>query len=408
MSSLGISILILAVSAIIAVIAINFAQALRRRRRMAGARPRGEGGRSREHAGEEGTVAESAGQERAAALRVSRADRREPRLGDFEAPPGREPGFPAQTDFASSDGKFPATGADVGTPAAMTRTDTAAARSASAGHVGETVPAVRTSAAAPMLSSLSDCIVTLVLETPAAGERLIAAVQGIRRAGGKPVLVDGLPAAGHAGSEAVPLAAGIPFRALRMGVLMANRHGPLNAMEYSEFVAAVQAVAEQLGALADTPDMAEVIARARDLDVTCAQLDAQIGLNVDSPEPLGPAQVAALAGELGLLDRGGHRHAALGPAGELVFTMSLTDSPQRLGFLLDVPRTAEALDGWSAMLGCARDAAARLSGRLVDDAGRPIPLESLDTIARQLAQRYASLDAIGLPAGSALALRVFN
>src|SRR5690606_10758538 len=119
-------------------------------------------------------------------------------------------------------------------------------------------------------------------------------------------------------------------------------------------------------------DMAEVIARARDLDATCAQLDAQIGLNVDSPEPLGPPQLDALATRVGLVDRGGHRHARLGPNGELVFTMSLDDSPQRLGFLLDVPRTARSLDAWSAMVDCAREVAATLSGRVVDDNGRPI------------------------------------
>src|SRR5690606_12976328 len=181
-------------------------------------------------------------------------------------------------------------------------------------------------AAAPLLSPMSDCIVTLPLETPVQGERLIAAVQSIRRAGGKPVLVDGLPVVAESEVGAVPLAAGISFRALRMGVLLANRHGPLNAMEYSEFVAAVQGVADQLATLAETPDMTDAIARASDLDATCAQLDAQIGLNVDSPEALGPAQVAALAAELGMVDRGGHRHARLGPGGELVFTMSLTDS----------------------------------------------------------------------------------
>jgi hypothetical protein len=392
MSSLGISILILAVSAIVAVVAVNLAQALGRRRRLAAARPRGEGDKARERGGEAPAEALAASEDRATAPRGSRADRREPRLGDVAAPGGAEPGF---SPSESADPDAPPDRAEIAGQPGPARSATAAAP-------------VRPPAPAPVLSPMCDCIVTLPLETPMPGERLIAATQGIRRAGGKPILVDGLPVGFESEDDAVPLAAGIAFRGLRMGVLLANRHGPLNAMEYSEFVAAAQAVADQLATLADTPDMADVIARARDLDATCAQLDAQIGLNVDSPEALGPAQVAALAAELGMVDRGGHRHARLGPAGELVFTMSLTDSPQRLGFLLDVPRTAESHEGWSAMLDCARDVAARLSGRVVDDAGRPIPLESLDTIARQLAQRYASLDAIGLPAGSPLALRVFN
>ena len=390
MSSLGISILILAVSAIVAVVAVNLAQALGRRRRLAAARPRGEADKARERGGEAAGEALAPADERGASPRSARADRREPRLGDVEAPAGAEPGFASERD--------PDLDAPHEPPEAVGQPGPA--RSAPA-------PA-RPPAPAPLLSPMCDGSVPLPRGTRIPGERCIAAPRAIRRAGGKPILVDGLPAGFASEDDAVPLAAGISFRALRMGVLLANRHGPLNAMEYSEFVAAAQAVADQLATLADTPDMADAIARARDLDATCAQLDAQIGLNVDSPEALGPAQVAALAAELGMVDRGGHRHARLGPGGELVFTMSLTDSPQRLGFLLDVPRTAESLEGWSAMLDCARDVAARLSGRVVDDAGRPIPLESLDTIARQLAQRYASLEAIGLPAGSPLAMRVFN
>ncbi len=262
-----------------------------------------------------------------------------------------------------------------------------------------------------VLSPLCDCIVTLPLDRPVPGERLLALTQGIRRAGAKPILADGIPAGlpvAQSEPEARSLATGVAYRALRMGVLLANRHGPLNAMEYSDFVSAVQSLADQLSSLADPPDMADAIARARDLDATCAQLDAQIGLNVDSPEPLGAALVGALAADLGLVDRGGHRHVRLGPNGELVFTMSLIGSPQRLGFLLDVPRSAEVLGGFAAMTGCAQDAAVRLSGQVTDDSGRPISEEALGTIARQLRQRYDSLDAIGLAAGSPLAMRVFN
>jgi hypothetical protein len=49
-----------------------------------------------------------------------------------------------------------------------------------------------------------------------------------------------------------------------------------------------------------------------------------------------------------------------------------------------------------------------VGGRLVDDGGRPLAESALAQIGRQLVQRYESLEAIGLPAGSALALRVFN
>jgi hypothetical protein len=440
MSSLAISVLILAVSAIIAVVVVNVGQALGRRRRLAAARAALEGDQAKEpgilQAGTSKVAAPAelplpAGAPRAPA--ASRSPRREPRLGEFSEPEGsEEPSFSGSGEVRSETRvPAPAAGAAVSGPPDGTKADydhgghpasapgLQANPGASAGspqgpavapwQAGreEVSAPVAVPVPVPVLSPVCDCIVTLPLDNPVRGERLIALTQGIRRAGGKPILVDAVPV-GASEEDAVPLAPGASYWALRIGVLLANRSGPLNAMEYSDFVSSVQSVADQLSALADTPDMADAIALARDLDATCAQLDAQIGLNVDVPEPLGPAQVAQLAAALRLAERGGHRYAWLGPNGEVIFTMSLTDSPQRLGFLLDVPRTPESLDGWSLMLDCAQKVAGHLSGRLVDDSGRPIQLESLGTIGRQLAQRYQSLEALGLAAGSPLALRVFN
>jgi hypothetical protein len=57
---------------------------------------------------------------------------------------------------------------------------------------------------------------------------------------------------------------------------------------------------------------------------------------------------------------------------------------------------------------CGRQCAQRLGGPLVDDAGRPLPDTHIARIDEQIAQRYASLEDAGFPAGSSLALRVFN
>ncbi|MCO5108752.1 MAG: hypothetical protein M9907_16965 [Burkholderiaceae bacterium] len=265
-------------------------------------------------------------------------------------------------------------------------------------------PAARV--AAPRLSEVCDCIVEMPLPAACAGERLVAIAQRFRRAGSKPVTIEGLPA--DETDDWGPPAPGRQYGALRIGILMANRHGPLNAMEFSEFVAGVQAVAEALAALADTPDMSAVLARARDLDATCAQLDAQVSVNVEAPEALGPAQLAALAGTLSVAERGSNRYARLGAQGEVVFSVALADVPNRLAFLLDVPRSSPQADAWGQMLEAANACAQRVGGRLVDDGGRPLADAALAQVGRQLTQRYESLEAIGLRAGSPLALRVFN
>jgi hypothetical protein len=259
----------------------------------------------------------------------------------------------------------------------------------------------------PVLSEVFDCIVEIPLPSAGSGERLLALTQRFRRAGAKPVAVEGR-VAGVAAQAWGALVPAHQYDALRVGILMANRHGALNAMEYSDFVSGVQAIADALSAPADIPDMAAVLARARDLDATCAQLDAQVGVNVEAPEALGPAQLAALAGPLSVVERGSNRYARLGPQGEVVFSVALADVPSRLTFLLDVPRSSPAWDAWDRMVEAANACAQRLGGRIVDDGGRALAEASLAQVGRQLSQRYESLEAIGVPAGSALALRVFN
>ncbi|MFZ9678514.1 MAG: cell division protein ZipA C-terminal FtsZ-binding domain-containing protein [Quisquiliibacterium sp.] len=278
------------------------------------------------------------------------------------------------------------------------------------------------------LDELVDCIVELELASAQPGERLLLLTRSLRRAGSKPICVEGLPAirprpdsdsepephpaSAEADADAAAswqaLAGVEHYRAVRVGVLLANRSGALNAMEFSEFVAAVQSLADQLSVLADTPDMGAVLARARELDEVCANLDAQIGVAIDCPEPLGVSDLARLATVCQCVERGNNRHARLGPSGEVVFSLALADSPNRLQLLLDVPRAPGALDPWQQMIDCARICVQQLGGTLVDDAGRALPEAQLTRIGEQLQMRYASLEDAGFPAGSALALRLFN
>jgi len=362
------------------------------------------------------------------------APRGEPRLGsdpitgevDAEAVPGAplaapwgaDPSIPtlypastpaAETAASSIAGPAAAAAMAAAAPAVDARPAFACASAEPAPAPGS--PPARTASAAsapqPRLSEICDCIVEVPLPAPCAGERLTAIAQRFRRAGSKPVVIEGQSVDAAPGDWAAPGSAR-QYVALRVGILMANRHGSLNAMEFSEFVTGVQAIAESLAALADTPDMSTVLARARDLDATCAQLDAQISVNVEAPETVSPGQLAALAGVLSVAERGSNRYARLGAQGELVFSVALSDRPNRFTFLLDVPRSSPDSDPWGQMLEAARICAQQVGGGLVDDGGRPLADAALAQIGRQLLQRYESLEAIGLPAGSAQALRVFN
>lgn len=260
----------------------------------------------------------------------------------------------------------------------------------------------------PRLDPLTDCIIEFDLPEPIAAERILPTAQTFRRVGGKPVIVEvSSGAAGEPADWTLP-AAHQRFARVRVGVLLANRHGPLNAMEFSEFVTGVQALAEQLDLLGDTPDMNAVLHRARALDEACAALDAQIGLNVQAREALGVGELARLAQALGCSERGNNRYALLTDHAEVVYSLSLADEPGRLSLLLDVPRAPLAAKPWQAMVAGAQHCAQRLDAQLVDDQGRTLSEPNLARIEAQLQERQAALSAAGFAPGSILALRVFN
>jgi len=314
------------------------------------------------------------------------------------------------------------------------------------------------------LDPVADCCVPVDLAGPVAGERVIGLARKFRRAGSKPVVVEastepialattatmdegpqalredeGDGAAFAPQAEAGDIAAAGPgsdldpdadadadagpapvadsweaprpgrhYRSLRVGILMANRHGPLNAMEYSEFVAGLQSLVDSLGAFVDAPDMMQVLDRARELDARCAALDAQIGVNVEVAEALSPADLAGIAQSADVIERGNNRYARLGEQGEVVFSVALGDTPNRLTFLLDVPRVAAARQPLREMVACAWHCAQALQGRMVDDTGRALTDAVFTRIEDQLAARYGALERAGFQAGSPVALRLFN
>lgn len=283
----------------------------------------------------------------------------------------------------------------------------------------------------PVLDPYTDCIVELELPSLVAGERLATLGNRLRRVGSKPVAFEAaveaqrepdiggttLRARLHgddsgARDPAPPdwraPQAGRHYRRIRVGALLANRGGPMNPMEFSEFIGGVQSIAEQLHVLADTPDMNAVLARARALDDLCASLDAQMGLGIETAEPVASSDLLVVAREAGCVERGDGRHARLGINGEAIFTLAVGDTPNRLSLVLDVPRVPPVPAPWPEMLACARLFAERLRGQIVDDFGRPLSDRHLEAIGQQVEQRQQALEDAGFTAGSALALRLFN
>lgn len=258
-------------------------------------------------------------------------------------------------------------------------------------------------AGARILHDEADCMVEIALQQASSGDRLIGLTKSIRRAGGKPVAFEGLCNGDWEG-----LRYGTSYQRLRAGILLSNRQGPLNAMEFSEFTSKLHGLGAQLGVPIDMPDMNSILQRARSLDGMLAESDVQLGLAVDCSRALSPSDLAALAKRLGLHERGNNRYALLSDSADVIYSVALGDKAQRLQLMFDVPRVLPVHRPWWKMAEAAHQAALLFEGRITDDGGRALNEQSFRNVAIGLEGRQQALEEAGVPAGSALALRVFN
>ena len=261
-----------------------------------------------------------------------------------------------------------------------------------------------------LVDPLIDCMIPLALEGAARGDKILPALLKLRRVGNKPIHFIGLAVSG----EWEPIVHGGVYTKLQAGVQMATRTTALNELEYSELVTRLRAVADEIGAEPEVPDMIEVMSEARTLHKFVAGHDAQLGVNLKSNGA--PWAMSTLIGALenaGFDVRPDGRFAMPDGAGGVLFTLSTNvnmgaDTTDRLTLLLDVPCVAPSRDGFGAMVKCAKDLMLRLDAVMVDDFEQPLLDSTLDEIAGQVKDFYTEMEAADIPAGSPRALRLFS
>jgi hypothetical protein len=212
------------------------------------------------------------------------------------------------------------------------------------------------------------------------------------------------------------------YRRLRVGLQLANRAGAVEEEDLAAFCGAVQEVALALGAEADFADTDAALARARDLDRFCADVDIQIGLSVIGSEShtFSGSKVRALAEGAGLhIGRDGRFHRigedgieqfALANLEPMPFHPETVRTLQTRGVtaLFDVPRVPPSGAAFRRFIDFAHQLEQSLGGVLVDDNRKPIGQAALESIAQQLERIHATMEARGIPAGGPLALRLFS
>ena len=270
------------------------------------------------------------------------------------------------------------------------------------------------------LDALIDAIAPLRVESPVAAELALTHLPPSRRAGSKPFMIEGLNAET---GEWEPPTLGQRYGEFQAGVQLANRAGALNEIEYSEFVQKVEAYAESVGAMADFPDMLDVVARARELDGYAGQHDAQLAVRL---------QARGAAWSVGYLVQQAGQHGFVPGAvpGRLVrpsategapplLTLAfdaqaaLADEPERAivrdaTLAFDVPQTEREAEPFALWQSSAQALARDLDAAVVDDNGQPITDTGFAQIGSELGRLYDALQARDLAAGSAAARRLFS
>jgi ZipA, C-terminal FtsZ-binding domain len=270
------------------------------------------------------------------------------------------------------------------------------------------------------IDALIDAIAMVALEHPLSGDHLIAHLPGSHRAGSKPMLFEGLSVDS---GEWMPLQAGQSYSEVQVGVLMANRTGAINDIEYSEFVQKVQTFADDIGATADVPDMLEVVASAKELDAFASAHDAQMAMRLVARNS---------AWSVGFLQQQANKHGLVPGAlpGRMVLPASqtgappllvcqfdshaaLADDPDQAGLRvvhlsLDVPQTASEEAPFQRWCETAQALADSLDAVMVDDQEQIFSPQAFEAIGQDLVRLYEALAQRDLAAGSAAARRLFS
>jgi len=277
----------------------------------------------------------------------------------------------------------------------------------------------------PTIDPACEVVIDLSFTEPVSGAALRSALRGWHEVGGKPLRFFAKSVESTADETYhVRLRDDVSYSALQLALLLANRSGPVSAMDWSRCWNQAEQLAERFDAALEGPDPATVIAQAQRLDAFCAKLDVQVGLNLVMAHPQPVASVLALARELGFVLVDG-RLLWLSDAGLVCFALSYGDAGERgelagsfeapapapvsrLLLLLDVPHSPANERAFSHMAQIGRDLAARLDAQLLDDQGKPVVAGSEAAIDAHLADLYAQLREAHMQAGSARARRVFS
>lgn len=203
---------------------------------------------------------------------------------------------------------------------------------------------------------------------------------------------------------------------------LVDRRGAISEADFNGFSGGVQRVADQFLAVpSEFPAKAQTMVAAEEIDRFCAGVDVQVGVNiVPQNHPFSGTKVRSLAESNHMtLGADGAFHAC-DDEGRVLFSLSNLEpelfSPTSLRtlrthgitLLIDVPLVADGVGVFDRMMKVANQMAHSLDGVVVDDNRTVFNPESAALIRAQIEQFQRHMSAAGIPAGGALADRLFS
>lgn len=260
-----------------------------------------------------------------------------------------------------------------------------------------------------------DTVAVILADDPVTRERLEPLLDALQ-VHTTPVHVEGIVEEQWQPIESSPKRS---WRELRAGLQLASRSGPLTEEEIATFNETIAGFAQSVGAVSQRESPSAAAQRARELDRFCADSDIEVAVNVVGQygATFSLGRVKAIALEHGLSETASGDLVRFGPDGTPAYCVRRFDregeradasATPGLTFALDLPHVADPGAAFDAMVALASACAASLGGELVDDNRKPLTPPGLAAIRRSLEKVFRDMESHGIPAGSALARRLFG
>jgi hypothetical protein len=208
------------------------------------------------------------------------------------------------------------------------------------------------------------------------------------------------------------------WRELRVGLQLASRKGAVSEEEIERFNRTIADFAGAVNAVSQREAPATAAARARELDSFCADTDVEVAINViglyGATFSIPRVKALALENALSETASGLVRYT---PDGQPGFVLRKFDDAHAkhtatyytgLTFALDLPNVSEPPTVLAEMVRIAETFAQTMGGQLVDDNRKPLTEAGLASIRRSLDGIAHKMESHGIPAGSALARRLYT